>query len=55
VRKLAFDPLKDLEGVSLVSSVPLVLVVHPSLRVRNVRDLAALSKKSKTDLNAGGR
>jgi tripartite-type tricarboxylate transporter receptor subunit TctC len=53
VRKLAFDPLKDLERVSLVSSVPLVLVVHPSLPVRNVRDLAALSKKSKTGLNAG--
>jgi hypothetical protein len=50
VRKLEFDPLKDLEGVSLVSSVPLVLVVHPSLPVRDVRDLAALSKKSKTGL-----
>ena len=53
VKKLAFDPLKDLEGVSLVSSVPLVLVVHPSLPVRNPRDIAALAKKTKAGLNAG--
>ena len=53
IRKLPFDPAKDLEGVSLVSSVPLVLVVHPSLPVRNPRDLAALSKKTKGGMNAG--
>lgn len=53
VKKLAFDPLKDLEGVSLVSSVPLVLVVHPSLPVKNPKDVVALSKTTKTGLNAG--
>src|SRR5215213_7849673 len=53
VKKLAFDPAKDLEGVSLVSSVPLVLTVHPSLPVKNPKDLAALSKKTKGGLNAG--
>src|SRR4051794_21533814 len=53
VKKLAFDPAKDLEGVSLVSSVPLVLVVHPSLPVKNPKELAALSKKTKGGMNAG--
>ena len=53
IKKLPLDPLKDLEGVSLVSSVPLVLVVHPSLPVKNPRDLAALSKKAKGGMNAG--
>src|SRR5918993_4708309 len=53
VKKLAFNPLTDLEGVSLVSSVPLVLVVHPSLPVKNPRDITALAKKSKAGLNAG--
>lgn len=53
VKKLAFNPLTDLEGVSLVSSVPLVLVVHPSLPVKNPKDVAALAKKSKSGLNAG--
>ena len=53
VKKLAFNPLTDLEGVSLVSSVPLVLVVHPSLPVKNPKDIAALAKKAKSGLNAG--
>lgn len=53
VKKLAFNPLTDLEGVSLVSSVPLVLVVHPSLPAKNVKDLVALAKRTKTGLNAG--
>jgi tripartite-type tricarboxylate transporter receptor subunit TctC len=46
IKKLPFDPLKDLEGVSLVSSVPLVLVAHPSVPVKNPKELAALSKKT---------
>jgi tripartite-type tricarboxylate transporter receptor subunit TctC len=53
IKKLPLDPLKDLEGVSLVSSVPLILVVHPSLPVKNPRELAALSKKNKSGMNAG--
>ena len=53
IKKLPLDPMKDLEGVSLVSSVPLVLVVHPSLPVKNPKDLAALSKKTKGGMNAG--
>jgi tripartite-type tricarboxylate transporter receptor subunit TctC len=53
VKKLAFNPLTDLEGVSLVSSVPLVLVVHPSLPVKNPKDIAVLAKKAKSGLNAG--
>ena len=53
IKKLPFDPLKDLEGVSLVSSVPLVLVAHPSVPVKNPKELAALSKKTRTGMNAG--
>ena len=43
-RKLAFDPVKDLAPISMVSSYPFALVVHPSLPVRNVRELVALAK-----------
>src|SRR5687767_1708372 len=53
VKKLAFNPITDLEGVSLVSSVPLVLVVHPSLPAKTVKDLVALAKRTKAGLNAG--
>jgi tripartite-type tricarboxylate transporter receptor subunit TctC len=51
-KSLAFDPLKDLAPVSWVSSVPLVLVVHPTVPARSVKDLVALAKSSKS-LNAG--
>ena len=44
-KKLAFDPVKDFDPVSWVSSVPLVLVVHPSVPVKNVPELVALAKK----------
>ena len=42
--KLSFDPVKDFAPVSMVSSYPFVLVSHPSLPVKNVRDLIALAK-----------
>jgi tripartite-type tricarboxylate transporter receptor subunit TctC len=42
--KLSYDPVKDFAPVSLVAESPFVLVVHPSLPVKNVRDLIALAK-----------
>ena len=42
--KLSFDPVKDFAPVSMVSSYPFVLVSHPSLPVKNVRDLIAMAK-----------
>jgi tripartite-type tricarboxylate transporter receptor subunit TctC len=52
-RKLAFDPVKDLAPVSLLTSVPLVLVVHPSVPAKSVRELVALAKKRPGGMNAG--
>ena len=42
--KLSYDPIKDLAPVSMVSSYPFVLVSHPSLPVKNVKELIALAK-----------
>jgi tripartite-type tricarboxylate transporter receptor subunit TctC len=50
--KLAFNPLKDLAPVSRVSSVPLILVVHPSVPAKTVGELVALAKRHKGKLNA---
>lgn len=50
--RIKFDPLKDLAPVSWISSTPLVLVTHPSVPVKSVKELVALAKKSGT-LNAG--
>lgn len=37
--KLPFDPIKDFEPISLVSKLPLLLVVHPTLPVKSVKEL----------------
>lgn len=39
-----FDPIKDFEPVSLLALAPNILVVHPSLPVKNVREFIALAK-----------
>lgn len=42
--KLPYDPLKDFTPISLVAESPFVLLVHPSLPVRSVKDLIAFAK-----------
>jgi len=39
-----YDPLRDFAPTSLVSLVPLMLTVHPSLPVKNAREFIALAK-----------
>lgn len=39
-----FDPIKDFEPVSLLALAPNILVVHPSLPVKNVREFIALAR-----------
>jgi tripartite-type tricarboxylate transporter receptor subunit TctC len=51
-KKMPFDPLKDLAPVSWFSSAPLVLVVHPSVPARSVKELVALAKSQRGKLNA---
>jgi len=51
-KKLVFDPVKDFDPVSWVSSVPLVLVVHPSVPVKSVPELVALARKRAGQFNA---
>jgi len=51
-KSIAFDPVKDLAPVSWISSVPLMLVVHPTVPVKTVHDLIALAKKD-NKLTAG--
>lgn len=48
---LPFDPVKDLMPVSLIAEAPFVLVVHPSMPVRSVKDLVAFAKAKPGVLN----
>ena len=42
--KLPYDTLRDFAPISLISIVPTLLAVHPSLPVKTVKDLIALAK-----------
>ena len=48
---LPFDPLKDFVPISLVGTVPNVLIVAPSLPVKSVADLIALARAKPGSLN----
>ena len=50
-KKLPYDTLKDLRGVSLATSVPNVLVVAPSLGVKSVPELLQLVRSKPGVLN----
>jgi tripartite-type tricarboxylate transporter receptor subunit TctC len=47
--KLPFDPSRDLRGVGMLAYSPHLLVVHPSVPANNLKELVALSQKSKLD------
>jgi tripartite-type tricarboxylate transporter receptor subunit TctC len=49
--KLPFDPLKDFAPITILAAVPNALVVHPSLPVKNVKDLIALTRSRPGQLN----
>ncbi len=49
--KLPFDVTKDFTPISLVALTPSVLVVHPSIPVRTIKDVIALARKNPGKLN----
>lgn len=52
-RKLPYDPVKDFQPVTLAGSSPSLLVVHPSLQVKSVKELVSLAKSKPGKLNYG--
>jgi tripartite-type tricarboxylate transporter receptor subunit TctC len=50
-RGTGYDPVRDLAPVTLAMSSPIVLVVHPSLPVKSVKQLIALARARPGDLN----
>ncbi len=51
--KLPYDPIKDFAPVAWVARVPNVLVVHPSVPVKNLKDLVTYLKANPGKLNYG--
>ncbi len=50
-KNVTYDPIKDFEPVSLLAHAPNILVVHPSLPVKTVRELIAFAKARPGQLN----
>jgi len=50
---LPYDPIKSFAPVAWVARVPNVLVVHPSVKATNVKELVALAKASPGRMNYG--
>src|SRR5262249_17413902 len=50
-KEIGFDPQKDFAPISLIGTVPNVLVVNPSLPVNSVAELVALARKEPGKLN----
>ena len=49
--RLGYDPVKDFDPVSLVATVPLIVVVHPSVPAKSIQELIALAKARPGKLN----
>jgi len=52
--KASYDPVKDFDPVSLLAHAPNVLVVHPSLPVKSVKELIALARARPGHVNFAG-
>ncbi|MFM1908578.1 MAG: hypothetical protein RLZZ591_2255 [Pseudomonadota bacterium] len=50
---LPYDPVKSFAPVAWVARVPNVLVVHPSVKANNVKELVALAQSKPGQLNYG--
>jgi tripartite-type tricarboxylate transporter receptor subunit TctC len=50
-KNAGYHPLEDFAPISLVSSVPMAITVHPSLPVRSVRELIAFARSRPGEIN----
>ena len=50
-KSLPYDTIKDFAGISLVAEVPTVLVVHPSVPAKSLKELIAYAKANPGKIN----
>lgn len=50
-RKLDYDPVADFAPICEIASIPLALVVHPSVPAKSVKELVALARRLPGKLN----
>ena len=52
-KKIGYDPLRDFTPITLAVTAPQLVVVHPSVPARNMREFMAVARASKDKLNYG--
>jgi len=52
-RRLPYDSVRDFTPITLIAATPLMLIVHPSLPVKSVKELIALAKKRPNEIAYG--
>jgi len=52
-KKLPYDPIRDFTAVSMVADVPNIMVVHPSIPVKNVADFITYARARPGQLSYG--
>jgi tripartite-type tricarboxylate transporter receptor subunit TctC len=50
---LPFDPIRDFAPITLIAQTPLVMVLHPSVPAKSVREFIALAKTRPGQINFG--
>ena len=50
-KQLPFDPIRDFEAVTLVATLPHIVITHPSVPAKSIGDLIALAKARPGDIN----
>lgn len=53
IEPTSYDPIADFEPISVIDRAPVILVVHPSMPVKSVKQLIGLAKKRPGELNYG--
>jgi tripartite-type tricarboxylate transporter receptor subunit TctC len=53
LQKVPFDPARDLAPVTLATSTPTIVVVHPTVSVQSIKELIALARAKPGVLNYG--
>lgn len=49
--RLSYDTVKDLAPLGMVASTPMVVIIHPSLPVKDMKGLTALAKAKPGEIN----
>jgi tripartite-type tricarboxylate transporter receptor subunit TctC len=53
IRRVQYDPIRDFRAVTQVSSLPMMIAVHPSLPAKTMKELVALARAKPGEISYG--